>query len=104
MLPVRLILYTLLAVVPSPLWAQGPKISSPTAARDPFKVLSYPWKKDITATIFWIGEKPTPKNPTPNHASSWDTKWQINFGGFDDPSPAARLWFVATVIDPVVVG
>jgi len=50
----------------------------------------YPWKTNITATIFWVGEKPTKNNPTPNHASSWDTKWQINFGGYDDPNDRAK--------------
>lgn len=68
--------------------AQGPIIKIPTKAAN--TRVSYPWRKNITATIFWIGEKPTPKNPTPNHASSWDTKWQENFGGFDNPSPSAR--------------
>jgi len=52
-------------------------------------VPKYPWKTNITATIFWVGEKPTQNNPTPNHASSWDTKWQENFGGYDDPNDRA---------------
>lgn len=69
---------------------QAQKISAATAPKNPFTKVNYPWKKNITATIFWVGEKPTPRNPTPNHASSWDTKWQENFGGFDDPNPAAR--------------
>ncbi|MGJ8678014.1 MAG: hypothetical protein ACSHX0_10890 [Akkermansiaceae bacterium] len=64
-------------------------INAPVMKGDPFNV-TYPWKKNITATIFWIGEKPTPKNPTPNHASSWDTQWQKNYGGYDNPNPAAR--------------
>ncbi|MEM1082749.1 MAG: hypothetical protein AAGI48_01395 [Verrucomicrobiota bacterium] len=51
----------------------------------------YPWKKDITATVFWIGEKPTPRNPTPNHMSSWDMQWRDNFGGYDNPDPKARV-------------
>ena len=72
--------------------SNGQKLSSPTALQDPFTKKVYPWKKNITATIFWIGETPTPRNPTPNHASSWDTKWQVNFGGFDNPDPAARTY------------
>lgn len=51
---------------------------------------TYPWKKDITATVFWIGETPTANNPTPNNKSSWDTAWQENFGGFDDPNVEKR--------------
>lgn len=81
-----LALYTLL----SPAHAQ--RISSQTAQQDPFVSTTYPWKKNITATVFWIGEKPTARNPTPNHASSWDTKWQKNFGGYDNPDPSARTY------------
>jgi hypothetical protein len=44
-----------------------------------------PWRRDIRATIFWVGEKPTPRNPTPNNASSWDPAWQKSFGGIDSP-------------------
>ena len=31
---------------------------------------AYPWHFDITATYFYIGERPTKNNPTPNTASS----------------------------------
>lgn len=50
----------------------------------------YPWKTDITATVFWVGELPTENNPTPNTASSWDTAWTASFGGYDDPDPEKR--------------
>jgi hypothetical protein len=50
----------------------------------------YPWKKDIVTTTFWIGEKPTPNNPVPNHKSSWDAKWAENYGGTDTPDRSAR--------------
>jgi hypothetical protein len=40
---------------------------------------------DIT-TIFWIGEQLSENNPVPNHASSWDRQWQLNFGGYDNPT------------------
>ncbi len=50
----------------------------------------YPWKQDIVATVFWVGEPPSGNNPTPNNMSSWDTSWTNNFGGFDDPDPAKR--------------
>lgn len=52
---------------------------------------AYPWHRHITATIFWIGEEPSSRNPTPNSKSSWDQAWQENFGGFDDPSPERRI-------------
>ncbi|MFC5455054.1 hypothetical protein [Prosthecobacter fluviatilis] len=50
----------------------------------------YPWKLDIVATVFWVGEQPTENNPTPNDKSSWDTQWMQNFGGYDDPDPNKR--------------
>ncbi|MDO5473337.1 MAG: hypothetical protein Q4F35_08370 [Akkermansia sp.] len=51
---------------------------------------AYPWHFDITATYFYIGERPTKNNPTPNTASSWDSAWDDNYGGYDDPNPAHR--------------
>jgi hypothetical protein len=65
-----------------------PRINAPTMPRTGYA--RYPWKTDIVATVFWIGEQPTANNPTPNHQSSWDTDWQKNFGGFDDPDPNHR--------------
>jgi hypothetical protein len=65
--------------------ATAPTRSSPT------RHSPYPWKKNITATVFWIGEKATARNPTPNSKSSWDQAWKENFGGFDDPDPARRI-------------
>lgn len=43
------------------------------------------WKRNVVTTIFWVGEQPTENNPTPNTKSAWDTNWQENFGGYDDP-------------------
>ncbi len=51
---------------------------------------AYPWHFDITATYFYIGEQATKNNPVPNTASSWDSAWDDNYGGFDDPNPANR--------------
>ena len=50
----------------------------------------FEWKRDIVATVFWVGEQPTQNNPTPNVGSSWDPKWMTNFGGYDDPAPENR--------------
>ncbi len=67
----------------------APRIYMPTR---PLEIYTkYPWKEDIVTTIFWCGELPTENNPTPNTASSWDTKWQETFGGYDDPNPANRI-------------
>ncbi len=51
----------------------------------------YPWKTRVTCTIFWIGEMPSDRNPTPNCKSSWDQQWSVNFGGYDDPEPSKRI-------------
>lgn len=57
----------------------------------------YPWKLDIVATVFWIGEQPTQNNPTPNDKSSWDTKWMESFGGYDNPDATKRTDFFTPV-------
>lgn len=44
------------------------------------------WKRNVVATVFWVGEQPTENNPTPNNKSAWDTNWELNFGGYDDPN------------------
>lgn len=69
--------------------AQLPRVFSPTLPRATYT--RYPWKTDIMATVFWVGELPTQNNPTPNTKSSWDTKWTENFGGYDDPDPTKRI-------------
>ncbi len=51
---------------------------------------AYPWHFDITATYFYIGELPSQNNPTPNTKSSWDSAWNQNYGGFDDPDRSKR--------------
>lgn len=65
-----------------------PRVFVPTLPRTTYT--RYPWKTDIVATVFWIGETPTQNNPTPNDKSSWDTQWAKNYGGFDDPDPSER--------------
>jgi len=67
-----------------------PRVFAPTRPRT--SATSYPWKRQIVTTVFWIGEEPTEKNPTPNHMSAWDRNWKNNFGGFDNPDPSARAW------------
>ncbi len=51
---------------------------------DAFRSAS-PWKRNVVATVFWVGEMPTQNNPTPNNKSAWDQNWQANFGGYDHP-------------------
>lgn len=80
----RFLLACLLLI--SPLFGQS--VSS--ASHNPFKKHKYPWKMNITATIFWVGEIPSGRNKTHNSSSSWDVNWAKNFGGFDNPDPKAR--------------
>ncbi len=91
-----------------PLAAQGPTISTPTGRQNPNKSmadpvsqpsnpylnLQYPWHLNISVSVFWIGEKPTDRNPTPNNASSWDKYWESSYGGYDDPEPSNRQNYI----------
>lgn len=72
-------------VVPTGMRPVHPARQMPAVGR-----ILYPWKTHVTSTIFWIGEQPTERNPTPNCKSSWDQQWAVNFGGYDDPDPANR--------------
>jgi len=65
-----------------------PRVFAPSRPRRAYT--RYPWKLNIVTTVFWIGERPTANNPTPNHMSSWDREWAVNFGGYDDPDPSNR--------------
>lgn len=67
------------------------KVPTARAATGPLIRSVYPWKLNVVSTVFWIGETPTQNNPTPNNKSSWDTSWESNFGGFDDPDPSNRI-------------
>ena len=35
----------------------------------------YPWKYNITTTVFWIGEQASPQHPISNEKSAWDPDW-----------------------------
>jgi hypothetical protein len=46
----------------------------------------YPLHRDITATVFWVGEPASTDNDEIANAKSyWDGAWEQHFGGFDDP-------------------
>jgi len=65
--------------------------TTPSRPVNPADRILYPWKLNITSTVFWIGEKPSQNNPVPNDESSWDCDWVENFGGLDDPDPIRRI-------------
>ena len=61
-------------IVKSPVAAEAgkrpaPRILPRTSRQSPG---TYPWRLNITATVFWVGEEPTERNPVANHKSSWD--------------------------------
>ena len=73
------------------------------------------WKRNVIATVFWVGELPTENNPTPNTMSAWDQNWQENFGGYDQPDrregylpagfiPALNPFYVALPYNDVAKG
>jgi hypothetical protein len=46
----------------------------------------YPVHRDVTATVFWVGEPASADNDEiANAASYWDGDWEAHYGGFDDP-------------------
>src|ERR1700719_3627029 len=61
---------------------------------------SYPWKRQIVTTVFWIGEAPTENNPVPNRSSSWDKDWSKSYGFFDDPNPTRRQDYTPVKFTP----
>lgn len=67
------------------------RLTAPARPVDPASRVLYPWRTNVTCTVFWIGESATDRNPTPNFKSSWDQSWTNNFGGFDDPLPECRI-------------
>src|SRR5947207_1460570 len=50
----------------------------------------FPWKMNVITTVFWVGEEQATGKASPQHQSVWDKDWLKNFGGVDDPEPAAR--------------
>ena len=76
----------------SALLKMEPQILIPTSSR----ILGgkYPWKTGIVTTIFWVGEPAGGNNPVHNYSSSWDLHWEQSYGGYDNPSPAARRNYV----------
>jgi len=56
------------------------------------------WKRNVVATVFWIGEEATKNNPVANKASAWDVNWEENFGGCDDPDD--RVGFLPRTFVP----
>jgi len=56
-----------------------------------------PWKENIVATTFWIGE-PTSSGSPSNTRSAWDSEWMAHYGGEDCPNQ--RVNFLPTGFTP----
>src|SRR5208283_4231493 len=56
-----------------------------------------PWRYNIIATVFWIGEPASELNPISNVKSSWDADWVAHYGVDEDhtkPDAATIIpWF-----------
>ena len=75
-----------------------PQVVAPTNFRSGFN--RYPWKRGIVTTVFWVGERPTARNPVPNYKSSWDVRWAQNYGGLDNPDPSQRRNYIPAKFVP----
>ena len=54
------------------------------------RIRRYPLHRQITATLFWVGEQASDDNAhIPNRASCWDERWMAHYGGLDTPSRRA---------------
>lgn len=61
-------------------------IAAPALRLKDVKLYStFPVKKNIVTTYFWIGQGSTGYNSTTNYASAWDMRWTTSFGGVDQP-------------------
>jgi hypothetical protein len=67
-----------------------PSVSVPTSITSVVGFGKYPWHRNIMTTVFWIGERPTARNPVPNNRSAWDANWARNYGGYDNPDTRYR--------------
>jgi hypothetical protein len=43
----------------------------------PWQDTTHRWHRGITATVFWVGEKISERNPTANERSAWASNWEI---------------------------
>lgn len=66
--------------------------SNPTPTPPPAGGSKYPLHKNITATVFWVGEEKSADNDfIANDISAWDMDWLENYGGVDDPENRNRF-------------
>jgi hypothetical protein len=66
---------------PAPTPAPAP---APTPTTTPISS-EYPWHRNITAAVFWVGEPQGGGSSEDNALSAWDAEWQKHYGGYDEP-------------------
>jgi hypothetical protein len=49
----------------------------------------YPWHRNITSTVFWVGEGTVSGGGVSNGESAFNVHWLAAFGGVDDPNRRA---------------
>ena len=87
---ISLIAMILLMVIPAQV-VLGEAIKANSSAQksqkaEPSKTTSsFPVKRNIVTTYFWIGQGGTSISSTTNLKSAWDSFWKKNFGGIDCP-------------------
>jgi hypothetical protein len=59
-------------------------VSEPSAAPAP-RGTPYPVHRNVTATVFWVGEPKGGGSSEDNALSAWDDRWLEHYGGLDDP-------------------
>src|SRR3989344_4623524 len=63
----------------------NPPANSTHEPEQPAAQSQYPLHRNITATVFWVGEPQGGGSSEDNAISAWDDNWQQSYGGFDDP-------------------
>jgi len=73
--------------------AEDVKVKIPAqATKAPESPASFPVKRNIVTTYFWIGQGGTSISDTTNIKSAWDSFWKKNFGGIDClPEESAKV-------------
>ena len=78
-----------LILLPQSVVGESVKTSAPkkksVSETDSKTTSSFPLRRNIVTTYFWIGQGGTPISATTNIKSAWDSFWKKNFGGIDCP-------------------
>ncbi len=68
-----------------PWWTSVKKVVISRPHHKPGPRTSFPWKKGVVTTVFWIGEGAIGDGSTTQVSSAWDQNWRDNNGGVDTP-------------------